>query len=286
MLRHGPERLDEASTQGYGDQMDDSRQDARPVAVGIRSAFPLERLDAVVFDMDGVVTQTAVVHFRAWKALFDGYVAARSDLDPKMARPFDEGDYRRFVDGKPREAGVRDFLASRGIVLPEGSSDDGPERDTVAGLGNRKNEQFVREVETHGVEPFTTTVAFVDRLHAADRRVAVISASKNATQVLEAAGVLDRFDAKVDGLDAVRLDLPGKPDPAVFVEAARELGSEVPRTAVVEDALAGVEAGVSGGFGFVLGVDRAGFRPQLEAAGASLVVSDLGELLEPVGSLS
>jgi alpha,alpha-trehalase len=223
------------------------------------------------------------VHFRAWKALFDAYLEARVDLDPAMARPFDEADYRLYVDGKPREAGVRDFLASRGIVLPEGSPDDSAARDTVMGLGDRKNDEFVREVVRHGVDPFPTTVEFVDRLRAADRRVAIISASKNATQVLQAAGVLDRFDAKVDGLDAVRLDLPGKPDPAVFVEAARELGTDVPRTAVVEDALAGVAAGVSGGFGFVLGVDRAGFRPELEAAGASLVVSDLGELLEPVG---
>jgi HAD superfamily hydrolase (TIGR01509 family) len=263
--------------------MDDERDGPARPDVGIRAAFPLERLDAVVFDMDGVVTQTAVVHFRAWKALFDAYLDTRTDLDPALARPFDEGDYRRFVDGKRREDGVRDFLASRGIVLPEGSPDDRPDLETVAGLGNRKNEEFVREVVTNGVEPFGTTIDFVDRLRAADRRVAVISASKNATQVLEAAGVLDRFDAKVDGIDAVRSNLPGKPHPAVFVEAARELGSAVSRTAVVEDALAGVEAGARGGFGFVLGVDRAGFRRELEAAGASLVVSDLGELLEPVG---
>jgi HAD superfamily hydrolase (TIGR01509 family) len=151
----------------------------------------------------------------------------------------------------------------------------------VFGLGKRKNEAFLREVETHGVETYATTMSFVDRLHAAHRPVAVISASENARQVLAAAGVLDRFDARVDGVDAVRLGLPGKPDPAVFVEAARALGSAVPRTAVVEDALAGVEAGVAGGFGFVLGVDRAGFRPALEAAGASLVVDDLGELLDP-----
>lgn len=263
--------------------MDDARGGPARPDVGIGKAFPLERLDAVVFDMDGVVTQTAVVHFRAWKALFDAYLNARTDLDAERARPFDQDDYRRFVDGKPREAGVRDFLASRGIVLPEGSPDDAPDRETVAGLGNRKNDEFVREVVTNGVEPFPTTVDFVERLRAAGRRVAIISASKNATQVLDAAGVLDRFDAKVDGIDAVRLNLAGKPDPAVFVEAARELGSDVARTAVVEDALAGVEAGVSGGFGFVLGVDRAGFRRELEAAGASLVVNDLGELLEPRG---
>lgn len=261
---------------GHGDE-------AAPAASGILPAFPLARLDAVVFDMDGVVTQTAVVHFRAWKALFDGYLGGRTDLDATRARPFDEADYRHFVDGKPRYAGVRDFLASRGITLPAGEPGDAPDTETVAGLGNRKNAAFIRALDD-GVEAFPTTLELIDRLHAADRRVAVISASENAGHVLAAAGVLDRFDAKVDGHDAIRLGLPGKPDPAVFIEAARELGSEVTRTAVVEDALAGVEAGVRGGFGFVLGVDRAGFRQALVAAGASLVVSDLGELLAPTGS--
>jgi alpha,alpha-trehalase len=262
--------------------MDSRRTAADASATGIDPAFPVDRLDAVVFDMDGVVTQTAIVHFRAWKALFDAYLATRTDLGATSRRPFDEADYRLYVDGKPRYAGVRDLLASRGITLAEGEPSDPPQRETVAGLGNRKNEAFIHEVAEHGVEPFPTTVEFVDRLHAAARRVAVISASENATQVLSAAGVLDRFDAKVDGVDAVRLDLAGKPDPAIFVEAAHELGSEIGRTAVVEDAIAGVEAGVAGGFGFVLGIDRAGFRPALESAGASLVVADLGELLEPV----
>jgi HAD superfamily hydrolase (TIGR01509 family) len=250
-------------------------------AIGIRPAFPIERLDGVVFDMDGVVTRTAVVHYRAWKALFDAHLASREDLAATMARPFDEEDYRLYVDGKPRSDGVRDFLASRGIRLPEGDASDAPDRETVAGLGNRKNAAFVAEVETNGVEPFTTTVELAERLTAAGRRVAVISASENATAILRAAGVLDRFEEKVDGIDAKRLGLAGKPDPAIFVEAARRLGTAVPRTAIVEDAIAGVEAGARGGFGFVLGVDRAGFREELEAAGASLVVQDLGELLEP-----
>jgi beta-phosphoglucomutase family hydrolase len=250
-------------------------------ASGILPAFPLGRIDAVVFDMDGVVTQTAVVHFRAWKVLFDAYLAQRTDLDPSRRRPFDEADYRRYVDGKPRYAGVRDLLASRGITLPEGAPLDPPDAETVAGLGNRKNGAFLLALQAHGVEPFPTTIEFVDRLHAVHRRVAIISASENATEVLTAAGVLDRFDAKVDGRDAMRDDLPGKPHPAVFIEAARRLGAEVSRTAIVEDAVAGVEAGDRGGFGFVLGVDRAGFRSALLAAGASLVVDDLGELLAP-----
>jgi beta-phosphoglucomutase family hydrolase len=251
--------------------------DAAPT--GIHPAFPIERLDGVIFDMDGVVTRTAVVHYRAWKVLFDAYLASRPDLDGAAARPFDEDDYRRYVDGKPRYAGVRDFLASRGIRLPEGSPDDPPERETIAGLGDRKNLTFVAEVETGGVEPFETTVELVARLRAAGRHVAVISASENATLVLRAAGVLDDFEVKVDGVDAKRLGLAGKPDPAIFLEAARLLGTEVPRTAVVEDALAGVEAAARGGFGFVVGVDRAGYREELEAAGASLVTEDLGELL-------
>ena len=247
---------------------------------GIRPDFPIERLDGAVFDMDGVVTRTAVVHYRAWKAMFDTYLAGRADLDEPTTRPFDEDDYRRYVDGKPRSDGVRDFLASRGIRLPEGDRADPPERDTVAGLGNRKNAAFVAEVETGDVEPFATTIEFVERLKAAGRRVAVISASENAAAVLRAAGVLERFEEKVDGIDAHRLGLAGKPDPAIFIEAARRLGTAVPRTAVVEDAIAGVEAGARGGFGFVVGVDRAGFREELQAAGASIVVDDLGELLE------
>ena len=152
------------------------------------------------------------------------------------------------MDGKPRSAGVRDLLASRGIVLPEGEPGDPPDAETVTGLGNRKNAAFTRVLDEHGAEAFPTTLEFIDRLHGADRLVAVISASQNASQVLSAAGVLDRFDAKVNSGDAVRLGLPGKPDPAVFVEAARELGTAEVRTAVVEDALAGVEAGVRGGF--------------------------------------
>jgi alpha,alpha-trehalase len=255
-------------------------------ANGILSAFPLARLDGVIFDMDGVVTRTATLHFAAWKQLFDTYLAERAAAlpaggSPADVRPFDEDDYRRYVDGKPRRAGVRDFLASRGIHLPEGQPDDPPELETVAGLGNRKNEVFVARVAADGVEPFSGTVEFVARLSGAGKLVAVISASENAAQVLRGAHVLDRFDVKVDGTDARRMRFPGKPEPAIFLEAARRLGTEVPRTAVVEDAIAGVEAGVRGGFGFVLGIDRAGYRDELESAGASLVVSDLAELLAP-----
>ncbi|MCY7417051.1 MAG: HAD-IA family hydrolase [Chloroflexi bacterium] len=247
---------------------------------GIGAAFPLARLDAVVFDMDGVVTQTAIVHFGAWKQLFDAELAAREKAGA-IVRPFGADDYRLFVDGKPRQDGVRDFLASRGIVLPLGHPDDSPGRATVWGLGNRKDEAFLSRVNEDGVRAFGTTLEFVRRLTAAGRRVAIISASRNASEVLSAAGVLDLFEVKVDGVDALDMRLAGKPDPAIFLEATRRLGATVTRTAIVEDALAGVEAGVRGGFGFVLAVDRTGFGSQLAAAGASLVVRDLGELLLP-----
>lgn len=260
-------------------------------ASGISAAFPLSRLAAVIFDMDGVITDTATIHRDAWRQTFGSYLAqqARQDLGEATHvaagidryRPFDEDDYRRFVDGKPREAGVRDFLASRGIRLPEGDRTDPPDRDTVVGLGLRKNALFLKRVAGGGVDAFPGTLGFIDRLTTAGRRVAAISASENATQILTAAGVLGRFDVRVDGADSRLLHLPGKPDPAIFLEAARRLGEPPGACAVVEDALAGVEAGARGGFAFVLAVDRAGYREELIAAGASLVVQDLSELLLP-----
>jgi trehalose 6-phosphate phosphatase len=268
----------------------DHRGDPVSGASGIGAAFPLSRLAAVVFDMDGVITDTATIHRDAWKQTLDTYLERRASLDDGDAagsaaglgryRPFDEDDYRRYVDGKPREAGIRDFLASRDLWLPEGESGDAPGYETVSGLGLLKNGVFLKLAAREGVEPVASTVEFVDRLLATGRRVAVISASENATHVLRAAGVLGRFGVKVDGLDARRLQLPGKPDPAIFLEAARRLGEAPGRVAIVEDALAGVQAGVRGGFAFVLAIDRAGFAGELRAAGASLVVHDLAELLE------
>ena len=262
--------------------------DLGSMASGIGEAFPLSRLAAVLFDMDGVVTDTAAVHFAAWKQTFDDVLRTAGPPGRRWRsvaagveryRPFDEDDYRRFVDGKPREAGVRDFLASRGLCCRT-AEPEMPRLETVSSVGRRKNDAFLRRIARDGVEPFASTVEFVDRLLAAGRGVAVISASENATQVLEAAGVLARFAVKVDGLDARRLRLPGKPDPAIFLEAARRLGERPGRPAIVEDALAGIQAGVRGGFGFVLAIDRAGFAAELAAAGASLVVHDLAELLD------
>jgi trehalose 6-phosphate phosphatase len=229
-----------------------------------RTALVLDtqQLDAVVFDMDGVVTQTAGVHAAAWKSLFDTYLRERSVRTGEPFSQFDVvADYLPYVDGKPRYDGVRDFLGSRGIVLPEGTPADPPEAETVSGLGNRKNDYFLEAVRVQGVLPYEGTVRFIAQLHAAGVRTAVISASENTTMILEAAGVRDLFAAQVDGLVARELGIPGKPAPDVFLEAARGVDAEPGRAVVVEDALAGVTAGRAGGFALVIGVDRTAPQP-------------------------
>ncbi len=239
-----------------------------------------EEFDAVVFDMDGVVTKTAAVHAIAWKRLFDDYMEERSQSTGEDWRPFDvEVDYRQYVDGKPRYDGVRSFLASRGIALPEGTPDHAANVDTVCGLGNRKNGYFLEELEQHGVSVFESTVRLVRILHGVGIGTAIISASKNVALVLGAGGVGDLFPVCVDGITAAEMGLPGKPDPAVFVEAACRLGASIERTVVVEDARAGVKAGRRGGFGLVIGVDRTGDAEGLLAAGADVVVSDLADVV-------
>jgi beta-phosphoglucomutase family hydrolase len=249
------------------------------VTLGPTVTIPAADFDAVVFDMDGVVTQTATVHAAAWKALFDAFLEERAQRSGEPFRPFDvESDYLPYVDGKARYDGVRDFLASRGVELPWGDPADPPDAETVCGLGNRKNDYFLRAVAQQGVRPFPTTVALIHQLHKAGVRTAIISASKNTSAILDAAGVRDLFAAQVDGTVAEQLGLPGKPDPAVFVEAARRLGIAPPRAVVVEDAEAGVEAGHRGGFGLVVGVDRAGHAAALREHGADVVVKDLGEV--------
>jgi beta-phosphoglucomutase family hydrolase len=236
-------------------------------------------IEAVLFDMDGVITRTARTHAAAWKQLFDAFLAARAERNGAPFWPFDrDHDYRRYVDGKARYDGVRSFLASRGITLPEGDPAEPPEAETVCGLGNRKNGYFLERLRRDGAEVYPGSLALVRTLRERGFRVAVISASHNARQVLEAAGVLELFDAKVDGVDARELGLPGKPDPALFLEAARRLGVPPRCAAVVEDALAGVQAGRRGGFALVIGVDRDGHPEELRAAGADLVVGDLAEL--------
>lgn len=237
-------------------------------------------IDGVVFDTDGVVTDTAITHAAAWKRLFDEYLEQRSRRLGEPFVPFDaEEDYRRYVDGRRREDGVRGFLDSRGIALPAGDPSDPPTKETVIGLGKRKDGYFLDHVRERGVAAYPSTVELVRVLRAHGIRVAAVSASRNMRRVLAAAGVPDLFDVKVDGADAERLGLEGKPSPDLFLEAAARLGVEPARAVVVEDAIAGVEAAQRGGFGLVVGVDRSGRGGSaLREAGADAVVGDLAEL--------
>jgi beta-phosphoglucomutase family hydrolase len=221
-------------------------------AIESKVEIPRERFDAVIFDMDGVVTQTATLHAEAWKQLFDEVLAA--ELEPwEVFRPFDvEDDYRRYVDGKSRYDGIVSFLRSRGICLPYGNASDPPTEATVCGLGNRKDVHFWQLVEERGVDVFESTVRLIRDLKAAGISVGIFSASRNATSILKVANVLALFDAKVDGVDADALGLKGKPDPAMLLELTRKLRASPARTVVVEDAIAGVEAGRAGGFALVI----------------------------------
>ena len=249
---------------------------------GADPAGPVElaagEFDAAIFDMDGVVTDTARVHLAAWKRLFDDWLRARAERTGAPFAEFTEQDYRCFVDGKRREDGVAAFLAARGIPLPWGTEDDPPDRDTVVGLGRRKNGYVLDRIAQDGVRAYDSTVRLVRDLAGAGIGVAVISASRNAGAVLEAAGLGGLFPVRVDGTVAAQLGLAGKPDPAIFVEAARRLGATPDRAVVVEDAVAGVEAGRRGGFRLVVGVDRTGHPEGLRAAGADVVVADLAEV--------
>jgi len=237
-------------------------------------------IDAVIFDMDGVVTRTATVHAAAWKQLFDEYLKERERRGEGSHRPFEIGtDYRQYVDGKPRYDGVQSFLASRGISLPFGQPADLPDRETVCGLGNRKDAYFQRQLSEQGAEAFQSTVGLVRALRARGVKVGVFSASRNAEEVLLAAGVADLFQVKVDGLDAERLGLRGKPDPAVLLETVRRLGVLPDRAAVVEDAGAGVQAARAGCFRLIIGVNRSGEPGALIASGGDVEVADLSEVI-------
>jgi beta-phosphoglucomutase family hydrolase len=235
---------------------------------------------ACLFDLDGVLTQTAKVHAAAWKQMFDDFLRRRASESGERFVPFDpERDYDEYVDGKPRYDGVRSFLASRGIELPEGDPDDPPGANTVHGLGNRKNEIVLRLIHEHGVEAYEGSVRYVQAVREAGLRRAVVSSSTNARDVLAAAGIQDMFEEIVDGVVAEREHLHGKPAPDTFLAGARALGVEPAAAAVFEDALAGVEAGRAGRFGFVVGVDRVGQAQALREHGADVVVGDLAELL-------
>jgi beta-phosphoglucomutase family hydrolase len=240
-----------------------------------------DEVRACLFDLDGVLTQTAKVHAEAWKEMFDDYLRSRAEASGERFVPFDaHTDYDEFVDGKPRADGVRSFLASRGIELPDGAPDDPPERETVAGLGNRKNAIVLRLIHERGVEPYEGSVRYVQAAREAGLRRAVVSSSSNCRDVLRAAGIEELLEARIDGVVAEREHLRGKPAPDTFLAGARALGVEPRRAAVFEDALAGVAAGRAGGFAFVVGVDRAGQADALRDHGADVVVQDLAELLE------
>ncbi|MBD3180212.1 MAG: beta-phosphoglucomutase family hydrolase [Candidatus Latescibacteria bacterium] len=229
-------------------------------------------------DMDGVITRTARAHAVAWKKMFDHYLTERSGKDGRDYLPFDDHqDYYRYVDGKPRYDGVSSFLQSRGIDLPYGSPEDPPERETVCGLGNRKNNYFLEHLEKEGVEVYQSSVDFVKLMKKRNKHIAVISSSRNARAVLDAAGVRGLFPVVVDGMDMAEDDIRGKPEPDIFLEAARRLGVDPQRCMVIEDAISGVEAGRAGGFGLVIGIDRSGKNPGLRES-ADMVVGDLSEI--------
>ena len=235
-------------------------------------------IDAFLFDLDGVVTRTAAIHARAWKRLFDEFLASLEG-DPERLAPFRlPADYLAYVDGKPRYEGVRSFLQSRAIDLPWGDPQDSPDARTVCGLGNRKDRYFNEVLAEQGVEVFPTTIALVGALRAPGVRTACVSSSKNCRSILERAGIIELFDGIFDGRDLEREGLAGKPHPDAFLRAAERLGAAPARSAVVEDALSGVAAGRAGGFGLVIGVDRGAGREALLAAGADVVVADLAEL--------
>ncbi|MFE0862151.1 beta-phosphoglucomutase family hydrolase [Streptomyces rochei] len=234
-----------------------------------------DSIRACLFDLDGVVTKTAVVHAAAWKETFDAFLRERDGAD---FRPFTDSDYDEYVDGRPRADGVRTFLASRGIELPEGEPGDPPDARTVNGVGNRKNELVLEKIRTDGVEPYEGTLRYIDAVRAAGLATAIVSSSANTRDVLRSIDAERLFDVRVDGVVARERGLPGKPRPDTFLAAARDLGVEPSRAAVFEDALAGMDAGRSGHFGYVVGVDRVGQTDALYAHGADRVVKDLAEL--------
>jgi beta-phosphoglucomutase family hydrolase len=240
-----------------------------------------EGVHACLFDLDGVLTDTAKVHAAAWKQMFDTYLQDRAKRTGQPFVPFDaKQDYDEYVDGKPRYDGVRSFLAARGIELPEGRPDDPPDRETICGLGNRKNEIVLRLIREDGVDAYPGSVRYLKAAVDAGLRRAVVSSSTNCKDVLEAAGIEHYLEARIDGAVAERERLQGKPAPDTYLAGARALGVEPTDAAVFEDALAGVEAGRAGGFGFVVGVDRVGQADALRAHGADTVVSDLADLLD------
>ena len=251
------------------------RQPAKKPAIG------RHEYDAVLLDLDGVITDTARLHAACWKQMFDEYLQKRTTEKGELFRPFDlVADYRLYVDGKPRFDGVRDFLISRGIQVPEGSPDDPPQVETVGGLGNRKNDLVNKAIEDAGVEPYEGSVRLILHLRRNGFKLAVVTSSQNCTSVLKVAKLDTFFDAQVDGNMIEAQHLAGKPAPDTFLVAAELLGAEPKRAVVIEDAISGVQAGIGGNFGLVIGVARKGNADELKRHGAHLVVNDLSELID------
>jgi len=246
-----------------------------------RPAITRDAYDAVLLDLDGVITDTAKLHEASWKRTFDAYLGGRATQRGEPLQPFGHADYRLYVDGKPRSDGVRDFLASRGISLPEGTPDDPPEAETVGGLGNRKNMLLNAVIAEEGVHAYPGSVELIRWLRERGFKLAVVTSSRNCAAVLKAAGLDTHFDAQVDGNTIASRRLAGKPAPDTFLMAAGLLGCAPARAVVVEDAIAGVEAGRNGGFGLVVGVARKGDAAELMRSGAHAVVDDLGVLVPP-----
>ncbi len=240
-----------------------------------------EKYDAVLFDLDGVITATDKVHFAAWKALFDDFLKGIAERDNTPFQPFDEEDMRQYVDGKPRYEGVRSFLASRGISVPMGEPDDPEDAATVCGLGNKKNRYFNETLQRDGATVFESTVDLIHALRRVGIRCAVVSSSKNCKTVLEVTGLTDLFEIRFDGTHAAELKLKGKPTPDTYLKAAERLGVDPSRAVVVEDAISGVQAGRAGNFGLVIGVDRFGNAEGLRENGADIVVQDMGKVTVP-----
>ncbi|MFC1510254.1 HAD family hydrolase [Candidatus Omnitrophota bacterium] len=232
-------------------------------------------LDSVIFDLDGVVTKTALVHAQSWKVMFDEYLKLREERDGLAFKEFTyENDYLVYVDGKPRYKGVQSFLESRDIFIDFGTPEDEPGKETVCGLGNRKNIKFREVLETSGVDVYPSTVSLIKELHEKGVPVGVASSSKNCQFVLQSAGIEDQFLTRVDGVVSAELGLQGKPEGDIFVRAAENLGCDPKRSVVVEDAVSGVQAGVAGGFGLVVGIARENNADELKNAGADVVIED------------
>lgn len=239
-----------------------------------------DHIRACLFDLDGVLTQTARVHAAAWKEMFDDFLRGRSQRSGEPFVPFDsKADYDEWVDGKPRLDGTRDFLASRGIELPEGSEDDPPGAETIYGLSNRKNDLVIRKIHEDGVEVYDGSVRYLHAVRDAGLHTAVVSSSANTAAVLECTHLSDLFDARIDAIVATERHLKGKPQPDTFLAGAQAVGVDARSAAVFEDALAGVAAGRAGSFGYVVGVDRVGQSDALREHGADVVVTDLAQLL-------